>query len=74
MIIRTTFSKWGMCSDLSFLLRMYFDKQGRELLLSPLSSPITNVIIILIKERFHFFDLFPIFLIILSSEKTCLYV
>ena len=25
MIIRTTLSKWVMCSDLSFLLKMYFD-------------------------------------------------
>ena len=27
MIIRTTLSKWVMCSDLSFLLRMRFDRQ-----------------------------------------------
>jgi len=26
MIIRTTLSKWVMCSDLSFLLRMYCRK------------------------------------------------
>ena len=25
MIIRTTLSKWVMCSDLSFLLRMFFN-------------------------------------------------
>ena len=28
MIIRTTLSKWVMCSDLSFLLKMCFDRQG----------------------------------------------
>ena len=30
MIIRTTLSKWVMCSDLSFLLNMCFDGQGRD--------------------------------------------
>ena len=30
MIIRTTLSRWVMCSDLSFLLRMCFEEQGRE--------------------------------------------
>ena len=29
MIIRTTLSKWVMCSDLSFLLKMCFNRQGR---------------------------------------------
>ena len=29
-IIRTTLSKWVMCSDLSFLLNMCFDGQGRD--------------------------------------------
>ena len=28
MIIRTTLSKWVMCSDLSFLLRMFFNTSG----------------------------------------------
>ena len=32
MIIRTTLSRWVMCSDLSFLLRTFFDGQGRELI------------------------------------------
>ena len=32
MIIRTTLSKWVMCSDLSFLSRIFFDGQGRELI------------------------------------------
>ena len=31
MIIRTTLSKWVVCSDLSFLSRMYFNEQGRVL-------------------------------------------
>ena len=30
MIIRTTLSKWVVCSDLSFLLKMCYEKQGRE--------------------------------------------
>ena len=29
MIIRTTLSKWVMCTDLSFLLKMCFNGQGR---------------------------------------------
>ena len=30
MIIRTTLSKWVVCSDLSFLLKMCFNRQGWE--------------------------------------------
>ena len=30
MIIRTTLSRWVMCSDLSFLLRTLFEDKGRE--------------------------------------------
>jgi len=32
MIIRTTLSKWVMCSDLSFLLKMFYSKQGQEVI------------------------------------------
>ena len=32
MIIRTTLSKWVMCSDLSFLLKVFYSKQGQELI------------------------------------------
>ena len=31
-IIRTTLSKWVMCSDLSFLLKVFYSKQGQELI------------------------------------------
>ena len=30
MIIRTTLSKWVMCSDLSFLSRIFFNEQGQK--------------------------------------------
>ena len=36
MIIRTTLSRWVMCSDLSFLLKMLFENKGRTKFL-PLS-------------------------------------
>ena len=32
MIIRTTLSKWVVCSDLSFLLKVFYSKQGQELI------------------------------------------
>ncbi len=32
MIIRTTLSKWVVCSDLSFLLKMFYSKQGQEVI------------------------------------------
>ena len=35
MIIRTTLSKWVVCSDLSFLLKIYFSRQGQELTSCP---------------------------------------
>ena len=31
-IIRTTLSKWVVCSDLSFLLKVFYSKQGQELI------------------------------------------
>lgn len=34
MIIRTTLSKWVMCSDLSFLLKMFYSKQRQGQFLS----------------------------------------
>ena len=47
MIIRTTLFKWVMCSDLSFLLRMCFDRQGRadELALAFSIAPLYNMFI-----------------------------
>lgn len=35
MIIRTTLSKWVMCSDLSFLLRIYYNEKGGNYKLPP---------------------------------------
>lgn len=32
MIIRTTLSKWVVCSDLSFLLKVFYSKQGQKLI------------------------------------------
>ena len=32
MMIRTTLSKLVMCSDLSFLLKMFYSKQGQEVI------------------------------------------
>ena len=40
MIIRTTLSKWVMCSDLSFLLRMFYKTGGNALLHSLSFSPV----------------------------------
>ncbi len=45
MIIRTTLSKWVMCSDLSFLLRIYFSAKGQEEKFLPLLySKFLNII------------------------------
>ena len=44
MIIRTTLSKWVVCSDLSFLLKMCFDGQGLGLSQSLLSLFIHGII------------------------------